>query len=88
MIKDDHHSTGLFIQQAGPQSGWLSKNEIWPGKTIAPSEVEVHLGLLRLLDDGMFGRVGGSSDQCSSVLSFLYIFFFLENKRKTLLTLG
>ncbi|KAA1127749.1 hypothetical protein PGTUg99_001488 [Puccinia graminis f. sp. tritici] len=80
MIKDDHSSTGLFIQQAGPQSGWLSKNEIWPGKTIPPSEVEVHLGLLRLLDDSLFGRVGGSSELVSHSGISLFEEGFLRTK--------
>ncbi|OAV89784.1 hypothetical protein PTTG_28559 [Puccinia triticina 1-1 BBBD Race 1] len=80
MIRDDPRSTGLFIQQSGPQSAWLSRNEIWPGKIIPPSEVEVNLGLLRLLDGKVFGQVDGLPNHPSHPGISLFEESFLRTK--------
>lgn len=55
LIRDSLNG-GCFCLQSQPHFGWLSKNEIWPGKAIPPDEVEASLGLLQLLDGRTPGR--------------------------------
>jgi len=52
----DPLNAGCFFLQSQPHFGWLTKNEIWPGKAIPPDEVEASLGLLQLLDGRALAR--------------------------------
>ncbi|KNE91161.1 hypothetical protein PSTG_15416 [Puccinia striiformis f. sp. tritici PST-78] len=65
MIRD-HSKGGTFFQQSGSKSSWLTRNEIWPGKIIPADEIEVSLGLLRLLDHRFVGKVAGPSSKPST----------------------
>ncbi|KAI9601527.1 hypothetical protein H4Q26_001349 [Puccinia striiformis f. sp. tritici PST-130] len=65
MIRD-HSKGGTFFQQSGSKSSWLTRNEIWPGKIIPADEIEVSLGLLRLLDHRFVGKVVGPSSKPST----------------------
>ncbi|PLW11172.1 hypothetical protein PCASD_17671 [Puccinia coronata f. sp. avenae] len=55
LVRDASHAGCFYLQSPHPHAGWLSRNDIWPGKAIPPDELEASLGLLHLVDANAFG---------------------------------